>query len=312
VSGTDRFFEILALPPFVDYRYAWTGKPMPLNKACIGKQYPPIENVVTLEAIQKFARAYNHANPFFFDASKAGTILAPPMFGVTWVVPSTERVVDHDAELQVDTLHLVHGEQEFEFVRPVSPGEVIATTAAIASIETKSTGEVLAVESISRDRGGEIVQRAVFSAFIRSGGSGRPSGSVRQPEPDHSEPPMFIQREPTTAEMPLRYAEATGDWHQIHLDPQAAAKAGLPGVIVHGLCTLALCSKPFIERLSAGDPRRLKRLHARFIRPVFPGQTIDVKVWAAGGHDGRQTYDFEVTNPEGQIVLRNGIAELQS
>lgn len=284
---------------------------MPLNKACIGKQYPPIEHVVTIEAIQKFARAYNHANPFFFDASKAGAILAPPMFGVSWVVPSTERVVDHDAEVRVDTLHLVHGEQEIEFVRPVSPGEVIATTAAIISIETKATGEVLGVESISRNRNGEMVQRAVFSAFIRSGGSGRPGGGARQPEPGHSEPPLFTHREETTKEMPLRYAEATGDWHQIHLDPQAAAKAGLPGVILHGLCTLALCSKPFIERLSGGDPRRLKRLHARFIQPVFPGQPIDIRIWAAGTRDGRKIYDFEVTNPEGQVVIRNGIAELQ-
>src|SRR5271166_824212 len=67
------------------------GKSMPLNKACIGKQYPPLRSVVTAEAVQKFARAYNHSNPFFFDPGKAGAIIAPPMFGVTWVVPSTER-----------------------------------------------------------------------------------------------------------------------------------------------------------------------------------------------------------------------------
>jgi acyl dehydratase len=284
---------------------------MPLNKACIGRQYPPIENVVTVDGIQKFARAYNHVNPFFFDASKAGAFVAPPMFGVTWVVPSTERVVDHDAELQVDTVHLVHGEQEIEFVRPVSPGEVIATTATILAIATKATGELLPIESISRDRNGDMVQRAVFSAFIRSGGSGRPSARASQPEPGHSEAPLLIDREETTTEMPLRYAEATGDWHQIHLDPQAAAKAGLAGVILQGLCTLALCSKPFIERLSGGDPRRLKRLHARFIRPVFPGQPINIKIWAAGERAGRKIYDFEVTNPEDQVVIRNGIAELQ-
>lgn len=283
---------------------------MPLNKACVGKQYPPIQSAVTVEAIQRFARAYNHLNPFFFDAAKAGVIIAPPMFGVTWVVPSTERVVDHDLDLQVDTLHLVHGEQEIEFVRPVSPGEVVATSAAVISIETKATGEVLGVESTTVGHNGELIQRAVFSAFIRSGGSGRPSQEARQPEGGHGEPPLFIHREETSAEMPRRYAEAAADFHQIHLDPAAAAKAGLPGVILHGLCTLALCSKPFIERLSAGDPRRVKRLHARFVRPVFPGQPIDIKVWAAGERAGRQVYDFEVTNPDKQVVIRNGIAEI--
>jgi len=283
---------------------------MPLNKACIGKQYPPLRSVVTVEAIQKFARAYNHLNPLFFDESKAGGIVAPPMFGVTWVIPSTERVVDHDEELQVDTLHLVHGEQEIEFVRLVSPGEIIATTAAIKSIETKATGEVLAVESTSRDHNGDLVQRAVFSAFIRSGGSGRASQNSRPPEPGHPEPPLFTHREETTEEMPRHYAEAAKDFHQIHLDPQAAAKAGLPGVILHGLCTLALCSKPFIERLSGGDPRRLRRLQARFVRPVFPGQPIDIAVWSAGERDGRKFYDFEVANPQRQVVISNGITEL--
>src|SRR5260370_3060364 len=155
---------------------------MPLNKACLGKQYPPIQSVVTVEAIQKFARAYNHLNPLFFDESKAGGIVAPPMFGVTWVVPSTERVVDHDAELQVDTLHLVHGEQEIEFVRLVSPGETIATTPAIKSIETNATGEVLGLESTSRDHNGHLVQRAVLRAFIRSVGSGRASHRARPPD----------------------------------------------------------------------------------------------------------------------------------
>jgi len=285
---------------------------MPLNKACIGKQYPPLRSVVTAEAVQKFARAYNHSNPFFFDPGKAGAIIAPPMFGVTWVVPSTERVVDHDTDLQVDTLHLVHGEQEIEFVRPVSPGEVIDTSAAIVSIKTKATGEVLGVESTSRNQNGELVQRAVFTAFIRSGGSGRPGQSAPKPEPAPRQPPLFTHREETTEQMPRDYAEAAADYHQIHLDPQAAAKAGLPGVILHGLCTLALCSKPFIERLSGGDPRRLRRLHARFVRPVFPGQPIDIKVWEAGECAGRKVYDFEVTEPQASVVISNGVAEVAS
>jgi acyl dehydratase len=170
---------------------------------------------------------------------------------------------------------------------------------------------VLAVESTSRDHNGDLVQRAVFSAFIRSGGSGRASQSARPPESGHPEPPLFTHREETTEEMPRHYAEAAKDFHQIHLDPLAAAKAGLPGVILHGLCTLALCSKPFIERLSGGDPRRLRRLHARFVRPVFPGQPIDIKIWTASARSGRKIYDFEVTNPENQVVISNGIAELQ-
>ena len=105
---------------------------MPLNKACIGKQYPPLRSAVTAAAVQKFARAYNHLNPFFFDPGKAGAIIAPPMFGVTWVVPSTERVVDHAQELQVDTLHLVHG-AERPFRALLVPGDRGAVLPVLAA-----------------------------------------------------------------------------------------------------------------------------------------------------------------------------------
>ena len=60
---------------------------MPLNKACVGK-YPPVTTKVSLEAIQKYARAYNDDNPAFFDATRPGGIVAPPIFGVVVTWPS--------------------------------------------------------------------------------------------------------------------------------------------------------------------------------------------------------------------------------
>ena len=55
---------------------------MPLNKACVGRDIPPLTTSVTLDAIQNYARAYNDHNPAFFNLSRPGGIVAPPMFGV--------------------------------------------------------------------------------------------------------------------------------------------------------------------------------------------------------------------------------------
>ena len=55
---------------------------MPLNKSHVGKPYPPITTEVTLDAIQKYARAYNDDNPAFFDTNRPAGIVAPPMFAV--------------------------------------------------------------------------------------------------------------------------------------------------------------------------------------------------------------------------------------
>jgi acyl dehydratase len=91
--------------------------------------------------------------------------------------------------------------------------------------------------------------------------------------------------------------------------------AGLPGIVVHGLCTMAFTSKVMIDGLCGGDPVRLKRLRVQFSRPVFPGQSITTKVWAiptdgpGGDRAGRRAYAFETYNPEAMAVIRGGIAE---
>ena len=91
-----------------------------------------------------------------------------------------------------------------------------------------------------------------------------------------------------------------------------AKMAGLPGIIVHGLCTMAFTSKVTIDKLCGGDPTRLKRLRVRFSRPVFPGQTITTKVWQEGERDGRKIYAYETYNPEGHAVIEAESPKSQS
>ena len=107
-----------------------------------------------------------------------------------------------------------------------------------------------------------------------------------------------------------RYAEASGDRNPIHVDENVAKMAGLPGIIVHGLCTMAFTSKAIIDDACAHDPAKLKRLRVRFSRPVRPGETITTRVWDDGTRDGRRVLAFETYNPAGQAVIRAGLAEV--
>lgn len=67
-----------------------------------------------------------------------------------------------------------------------------------------------------------------------------------------------------------RYAEASGDSNPIHLDVELAQKAGLPGAPVHGM----LLMSRFIPALAAWRPDlSIIRLSAKFIRPVYVGET---------------------------------------
>jgi acyl dehydratase len=102
-----------------------------------------------------------------------------------------------------------------------------------------------------------------------------------------------------------RYAVASGDANPIHVDDEAARAVGLPGVILHGMCTMALCGKAVVDALAGGDPTRLRRLALRFYRPVFPGNDLVTTMYGAGPG----VFAFEATSA-GKVVVRDGRAEL--
>lgn len=281
---------------------------MPLNKACVGRQYPPITSDVTADAIGAYARAYNEDNPAFFDASRPGGIVAPPMFGVVVTWSSVMGAVT-DPEVGADLLRLVHGEQDMEFLAPIRPGDKITSRAKIISIETKPSGETMAVELGAENQKGEAVQRIVFSVFIRGGGRRAALAEARAAEVERGEP-LFSVAQKIDSDQTIRYAAASGDHNPIHVDENIAKMAGLPGIIVHGLCTMAFTSIVVIDKLCGGDPEKLKRLAVRFSRPVRPGETITTKVWRDGEHDGRAAFSFETFNANNQAVIKGGIAEV--
>jgi acyl dehydratase len=65
----------------------------------------------------------------------------------------------------------------------------------------------------------------------------------------------------------VRYAGASLDFNPIHWNDRVAGDVGLPGVIAHGMYTMAIAGRLVTEWL--GDPGRLVEYSARFIRPVI-------------------------------------------
>jgi len=282
---------------------------MPLNREFIGREYPSLGATVTLEALQNYARAYNDGNPRYFDSSAQGGIVAPPMFGVAVTWMSVVGAVG-DPELGADLLRLLHAEQDMEFLAPLRPGDAITTGARVASIEARPGGEAMALELNSRNRAGAPVLRTIFGIFIRAARRDRSAAGRAERPVSPSGDPMLSVEQTIDRDQTFRYAEASGDRNPIHVDENVAKMAGLPGIVVHGLCTMAFASKVMIDGLCGGDPERLKRLRVQFSRPVFPGQSITTKVWANGERAGRRAYAFETYNPEGMAVIRGGIAEV--
>jgi acyl dehydratase len=288
---------------------AFRAAAMALNQSLAGKTYAPVTTEVTLEALQSYARAYNDDNPCYFGPP-ASRIIAPPMFNavVAWL-PLITAI--SDPELRVDLLRLLHRRQDMRFFSPIRPGDRISASATIISIERAAAGENMTIGLDAWNQQRQTVSRICFTAFIRARRERDTSGQALPPGD------MATMREPAVTvaqtidlDQTVRYAEASGDRNPIHLDDAAARLAGLPGVIVHGLCTMAFTSKVIIDQLCCGNPARLSRLAASFSRPVFPGDVITTSVWDEGDRDGLRCFSYETRRRAGVAVIREGIAEI--
>lgn len=114
-----------------------------------------------------------------------------------------------------------------------------------------------------------------------------------------------------TVEQIRQYSEASGDRNPIHLDETFARSAGLPGVIAHGMLTMAFANQMITDWL--GDRSLLKRLQGRFAGMVLPGDdvTCSGNVASKDNETRRVTINLVVTNQRGEKVFNKGVAEAE-
>lgn len=65
----------------------------------------------------------------------------------------------------------------------------------------------------------------------------------------------------------VRYAGASGDFNPIHWSERVATSVGLPGVIAHGMLTMALAGRA-VTAWVGGDSAAINDCSVRFARPI--------------------------------------------
>ena len=83
-------------------------------------------------------------------------------------------------------------------------------------------------------------------------------------------PPLTVRV--TRADL-VRYAGASGDFNPIHWSDRVASEVGLPGVIAHGMLTMALAGRLVTQWV--GDPAAVRSYGVRFTRPVVVPDDAD-------------------------------------
>jgi acyl dehydratase len=110
------------------------------------------------------------------------------------------------------------------------------------------------------------------------------------------------------------YAGASGDFNPIHWNEEFAKQVGLPGVISHGMFSMALVGRMLSDWV--GDPAAVKRFSVQFRDVVLPGETLIAKGRVAEKDEGARTATIELwaevtRNDETVLPIQKGSAVVE-
>ena len=136
---------------------------MALNQDYLGKVYPASEPYeVGREKIREFAIAIGDMNPAYHDVAEAQAfghrdVIAPPTFAFV-VSMRASAIAMFDPGLGLDYSRVVHGEQRFAFVRPVTAGDSLVVVTTIENIRVAAGNDILTTRAdISTEDGEPVV-----------------------------------------------------------------------------------------------------------------------------------------------------------
>jgi acyl dehydratase len=142
-----------------------------LDRSLIGRESEPVVHEVEKGAIRRFAEALGDPNPIYTDevaARAAGypALVAPPTFPV--VLASNERFRH---SLDLGTRSILHGDQQFEYARPVLAGDRITVRSRVADVQERAGAsgamDVIVIEDEGRDEKGEVVFKTRAMLILR-------------------------------------------------------------------------------------------------------------------------------------------------
>ena len=248
---------------------------------------------VSASALQAYAEATD-------DAPGGPVFAIVPVWDA--IAPASRAVASDEARKRV-----VHYEQDMLLHRPIEAGMTLVSQATPVALLGRPNGTSLVIKTETRTSDGVLVNEQYVTEFFRGVETER---SVGERAPDHrlesDGTPIAEIAYPVADDQTVRYAAASGDDFAIHLDDEFARKVGLPGRIVHGLCTMAFAGRAVLEAAGVDDPRAVRRLAVRFSAPLYPGDTVTTRIWRVDGGFG-----FDALGGDGKAVIKDGRAELR-
>jgi acyl dehydratase len=129
-----------------------------IDRSLIGVWGPESSMRIEFGKIREFAKAVKDPNPIYSDEKRC---VAPPTFLMT-IAHWTGDLGTTRSAVKLDFRRLLHGEQDFEYVKPIRPGDTLtfrSRTKDVFEKEGKRGGTMLFVigETEFKNQRGEVV-----------------------------------------------------------------------------------------------------------------------------------------------------------
>jgi acyl dehydratase len=169
-----------------------------------------------------------------------------------------------------------------------------------------NSAAILEITRELRNSDGRLVATVDNSNLARKhGGFGGKVTEVAAPHQVPATAPHRVIELPTPPNLALLY-RLTGDMNPLHSDPEHARAVGFERPILHGAATYGVAAHAVVRHIDY-RAEQLASIEARFVRPVFPGDTLRTEIWQDGS---RISFQCGVTGRDG-YVLTNGLAVLR-
>ena len=199
--------------------------------------------------------------------------------------------------------------QALRLHNPMPPKGEATMTTYLSAIHDTGSAAIIVLDTIARGAGDMPLFTAETTMHIAGeggfGGSPLPR-PLRLPKP--AGPLMASFTVDTLPVQSLLYSLVARDANGIHIDPAAAAAAGLTRPILGGHNVLGIVSNALVTGLANGDTSRLVAISGRFAAPARNGDALSVRVWEDGAADAGalRRLRFDVLNQRNDVVLDSG------
>src|SRR5437773_182346 len=258
---------------------------MSLNAAIVGVSTDPVVHSIDTRWLMAYAAGLGEMLPCYLDTRRPEGIQAHPLFPVCVEWPAVLALRDQAGTFGLtpeEALRSVHATHDLVIHRSIRPGDRLTTRATVVGVESRKPGAFQMTRLDTLDASGAPVCTTWQGGLFRGVevlGAGRQATDA--PPPPYAVNVSSARSETTVPISALAahvYTECARIWNPVHTDTAVAARAGLPGLILHGTATLAMAISRIVEAEAGSDPARVAQIYGRFGAMVLMPSEVMVRI----------------------------------